>query len=48
MYAGALGDQEDQYTTKVMNEQQRLEQAIAPVARRAARPAASSPSLATQ
>ena len=26
MYAGALGDGEDQYTTKVMNEQQRLRQ----------------------
>jgi soluble lytic murein transglycosylase-like protein len=28
MYAGALGDGEDQYTTKVMNEQQRLKQAL--------------------
>ena len=31
MYAGALGDNDDQYTTKVMNEQQRLKQAIAAV-----------------
>ena len=30
MYAGALGDGEDQYTTKVMNEQQRLRQALTP------------------
>jgi soluble lytic murein transglycosylase-like protein len=28
MYAGALGDGEDQYTTKVMNEQQRLRQVL--------------------
>ena len=32
MYAGALGDGEDQYTTKVMNEQQRLRQALTPPA----------------
>jgi len=30
MYAGALGDGDDQYTTKVMNEQQRLKQALSP------------------
>ena len=28
MYAGALADNEDQYTTKVMNEQQRLKQVL--------------------
>ena len=28
MYAGALGDTEDQYTTKVMNERQRLQQVL--------------------
>jgi soluble lytic murein transglycosylase-like protein len=32
MYAGALGDGEDEYTTKVMNEQQRLKQVLAPPA----------------
>lgn len=33
MYGGALSDGEDQYTTKVMNEQQRLKQALSPVSR---------------
>ena len=33
MYAGALGDQEDQYTNKVMNEQERLKQALSPNSR---------------
>ena len=28
MYAGALGDTEDQYTTKVLNEQRRLQQVL--------------------
>jgi soluble lytic murein transglycosylase-like protein len=42
MYAGAPGDADD-YTTKVMNEQQRLKQALPPNARR--QPSAS-PSLA--
>ena len=41
MYAGALGDGEDQYTTKVMNEQQRLKQAL-PAAPRPHAPASSS------
>jgi hypothetical protein len=35
MYAGALNDGEDQYTTKVMNEQQRLRQALSPATRTA-------------
>jgi soluble lytic murein transglycosylase-like protein len=46
MYAGALGDGEDQYTTKVMNEQQRLKQALSPASRSlasAASPAAARP-----
>ena len=30
MYAGELGDGDDQYTTKVMNEQQRLKQVLSP------------------
>ena len=30
MYAGALGDGEDEYTTKVMNEKQRLNQIVSP------------------
>jgi len=33
MYAGALSDGEDEYTIKVMNEQQRLKQVVAPTAR---------------
>ena len=28
MYAGALGDTEDQYTTKVLNERRRLQQVL--------------------
>jgi len=32
MYAGALGDGDDQYTAKVINEQQRLKQIVAPSA----------------
>lgn len=35
MYAGALSDGEDQYTTKVMNEKQRLKQIVSPSASRA-------------
>ena len=45
MYAGALGDGEDQYTTKVMNEQQRLKQALSTTPRP---PASASTSLAAQ
>ena len=33
MYGGALSDGEDQYTTKVMNEQQRLKQVLSPASR---------------
>jgi hypothetical protein len=33
MYGGALSDGEDQYTTRVMNEQQRLKQALSPASR---------------
>lgn len=33
MYAGALSDQEDQYTNKVMNEKQRLQQVVSRVRR---------------
>jgi len=33
MYAGALNDGNDEYTTKVMNEQQRLKQALLPAPR---------------
>jgi len=33
MYNGALSDAEDQYTTKVMNEQERLKQALPPAPR---------------
>ena len=33
MYGGALSDGEDQYSTKVMNEQQRLKQALSPASR---------------
>ncbi len=36
MYAGALNDGEDEYTTKVMNEQQRLKQVVAPSTARGA------------
>jgi soluble lytic murein transglycosylase-like protein len=31
MYAGELGDGDDQYTTKVMNEQRRLKQVLSPI-----------------
>ena len=50
MYAGALGDGNDQYTTKVMNEQQRLKQALSPITRASAShvSAASSPTSVTQ
>jgi soluble lytic murein transglycosylase-like protein len=34
MYAGALSDYEDQYTNKVMNERQRLQQVVSQVLRR--------------
>jgi len=45
MYAGALGDYEDQYTRKVLNERQRLQQVVSkqqdpPIARAALRTAA--------
>lgn len=45
MYAGALNDGEDGYTTKVMNEQQRLKQVVAPSTARGAftRTSASNP-----
>jgi len=36
MYAGALSDGEDEYTNKVMNEQQRLRQVVAPPSTRGA------------
>lgn len=36
MYAGALSDAEDEYTSKVMNEQQRLKQVVAPSGTRGA------------
>lgn len=39
MYAGALGDNEDQYTRKVLNEHQRLQQVVAPSRQRPAAPA---------
>jgi hypothetical protein len=39
MYAGALGDSEDQYTTKVLNERRRLQQVL-PSTPRAAAPGA--------
>jgi hypothetical protein len=45
MYGGALSDGEDQYTTKVMNEQQRLKQAL-PRASRA--PASGAPTAASR
>ena len=40
MYAGALGDNEDQYTNKVLNEKQRLQHVVTQSLRRAAPPAA--------
>jgi soluble lytic murein transglycosylase-like protein len=40
MYAGALSDQEDQYTNKVMNEKQRLQQVLSRSVRRAPAPTA--------
>lgn len=36
MYAGALGDSEDQYTRKVLNEKQRLQRALSPALKRTA------------
>jgi len=39
MYAGALSDSEDQYTQKVLNEKQRLQQVVAQSLRRPAPPA---------
>lgn len=36
MYAGALGDSQDQYTRKVLNEKQRLQGALSPVLKRPA------------
>lgn len=43
MYAGALGDDNDTYTTKVLGEKQRLQQVVASLADRA--PAATAPKL---
>lgn len=46
MYAGALNDNEDQYTTRVLNEKQRLQQALArsaPTRTASARPLLPSP-----
>lgn len=40
MYAGALGDDEDQYTRKVLNERYRLQQVVSPSPQRPAPPAA--------
>lgn len=40
MYAGALGDDEDQYTRKVLNEQYRLQQVVSPSRHRPAPPVA--------
>ncbi len=40
MYAGALGDDEDQYTRKVLNERYRLQQVISPSRQRPAAPVA--------
>ena len=51
MYAGALGDGEEQYTTKVMNEKQRLKQVLPPAPRTASHasaPSAASSTLAPQ
>jgi soluble lytic murein transglycosylase-like protein len=39
MYAGALGDSEDQYTNKVLNEKQRLQHVVTQSLRRAPAPA---------
>jgi len=38
MYAGALADDEDQYTRKVLNERHRLQQVVAPTRQRPAPP----------
>ena len=40
MYAGALGDDEDQYTRKVLNERHRLQQVVSPSRQRPALPVA--------
>lgn len=40
MYAGALGDSEDQYTRKVMNERHRLQQVVSTLPKRPPSPAA--------
>jgi soluble lytic murein transglycosylase-like protein len=40
MYAGALGDSEDQYSSKVLNEKYRLQQALSQTVARAPAPAA--------
>jgi hypothetical protein len=51
MYAGALGDGEEHYTTKVMNEKQRLKQVLPPAPRAASHasaPSAASSTLAPQ
>jgi hypothetical protein len=40
MYAGALADSEDQYTRKVLNERQRLQQVLSPSRQRAGPPVA--------
>jgi hypothetical protein len=40
MYAGALDDDEDQYTRKVLNERHRLQQVVTPSSQRSALPAA--------
>jgi soluble lytic murein transglycosylase-like protein len=40
MYAGALGDNEDQYTRKVLNEQYRLQEVVSPSRHRPAPPVA--------
>jgi soluble lytic murein transglycosylase-like protein len=40
MYAGALGDDEDQYTRKVLDERYRLQQVVSPSSQRRAPPAA--------
>jgi hypothetical protein len=40
MYAGALGDDEDQYTRKVLNERYRLQQVVSPSPHRPAPPVA--------
>ena len=43
MYAGALSDQEDQYTNKVMNEKVRLQQVVSQALRQHRPPAPASP-----